>query len=122
MKKTRILAALLAGMTILGTVACGSADDSADAYISASSSAEKYVEFLKTRLGDDVDGTITLALADKSGEKFFVKFKCHFYILSIAVILHLFRRISLYSIIILHTPRDFNICGKNLRGFLNLLQ
>lgn len=68
MKKTRILAALLAGMTILGTVACGSADDSADAYISASSSAEKYVEFLKTRLGDDVDGTITLALADKSGE------------------------------------------------------
>ena len=68
MKKTRILAALLAGMTILGTVACGSADDSADAYISASSSAEKYVEFLKTRLGDDVDGTITLALADKSSE------------------------------------------------------
>ena len=68
MKKPRILAALLAGMTILGTVACGSADDSADAYISASSSAEKYVEFLKTRLGDDVDGTITLALADKSGE------------------------------------------------------
>lgn len=68
MKKSRIIASLLAGVTAFSCAACTNTKPAAGANISASSSAEKYAEFLADRLGEDAGGHITLALADESGE------------------------------------------------------